>query len=73
MSASYTEQDLRSFADAMRDACVEEAVAAYEYGGLSGLCVEGRWDLAMDRLRSLDTGQVLSDWLAAAAGRRGNE
>ncbi|MDN5869107.1 MAG: acetyltransferase [Nitrococcus sp.] len=45
---------LRRVVEAVRERCIEEATRAFEEGGMSGLCVEGRWDLAMDRLRSLD-------------------
>ena len=65
MNSEFSEADLEALAEAVRRACVDEAVSAYEYGGMSGLCVEGRWDLAMDRLRSLDSGAVLREWLAA--------
>ncbi len=65
MNSEFSEADLEALAEAVRQACVDEAVSAYEYGGMSGLCVEGRWDLAMDRLRSLDSGVVLREWLAS--------
>ncbi|MGD8429573.1 MAG: acetyltransferase [Ectothiorhodospiraceae bacterium] len=54
---------IRLVAEAVRQACLQEAVDAYEYGGMSGLCVEGRWDLAMDRLRSLDVDAVVREAL----------
>lgn len=34
--------------------CRESMITAYEEGGLSGLCAEGRWELALDSLKSLD-------------------
>lgn len=46
-------------ADAVRKACLSAALNAYEQAGISGLCAEGRWELAIDALRSLDLKQVL--------------
>jgi hypothetical protein len=51
----------RRMAEAVRTACLEAAVEAWEQGGMSGLCVEGRWDLALDRLRSLDLEAVIRE------------
>lgn len=49
--------------EAVRHACVEAALAAYEDAGLSGLCAEGRWEAAVGAIESLDLKQV-----AARAG-----
>lgn len=49
----------RRIAEAVRESCIDEACEAFEQGGISGLCVEGRWDLAMDRLRSLDLESII--------------
>ena len=35
--------------------CRRLLISAYEEGGVSGLCSEGRWELALDSLRGLDT------------------
>jgi len=40
--------------EAVRRALFDAAVAAYEDAGLSGLCAEGRWEAAVDAMRSLD-------------------
>jgi glutamate formiminotransferase/formiminotetrahydrofolate cyclodeaminase len=45
-------------ADAVRRAVIEAALAAHEDAGLSGLCAEGRWDAAVDAMRSLDLAQL---------------
>ncbi len=34
--------------------CEKSLREAYESGGMSGLCQEGRWDLALDSLKKLD-------------------
>lgn len=58
-------ETLRRVAEAVRERCIEEAGEAFEQGGMSGLCVEGRWDLAMDRLRSLDLKSIIRTVLTA--------
>ncbi|TXL66275.1 aminotransferase-like domain-containing protein [Zeimonas arvi] len=41
-------------AAAIRDACVETALEAWEDAGMRGLCAEGRWEVAIGAIRSLD-------------------
>lgn len=41
-------------AEAVRRALLDAAAAAYEDAGLSGLCAEGRWEAAVDAMRSLE-------------------
>jgi hypothetical protein len=43
----------------VREACVRAALDAYEQAGVSGLCAEGRWELAVDAMRSLDLDAVV--------------
>jgi hypothetical protein len=45
----------------VREACVRAALDAYEQAGVSGLCVEGRWELAVDAMRSLDLDAVIQE------------
>ena len=40
-------------AEAVRAACIETAVLAYEDAGLRGLCQEGRWEHALAAIRRL--------------------
>jgi hypothetical protein len=47
-------RDRAALAEAVRRRCVEAALEAYETAGLSGLCAEGRWEAAIDAIRSLD-------------------
>ena len=51
--------------EAVRRACIEAALAAYEDAGISGLCAEGRWEAAVGAIQSLDLKQI-----AASAGGR---
>lgn len=43
-----------NFAERIRGACLEAALKAYEDAGMQGLCAEGRWEVAVDALRTLD-------------------
>ena len=40
-------------AEGVRSACLRAALDAYEDAGLRGLCAEGRWECALDAIRSL--------------------
>jgi hypothetical protein len=47
-------------ATAVRTACVQAALAAYEDAAMSGLCHEGAWECAVDAMRSLNVGQLVA-------------
>lgn len=47
-------EEARVLAEAVRRACLEAATAAYEQAGISGLCGEGRWEMAVRALKELD-------------------
>jgi hypothetical protein len=46
--------DTRRLAETVRAACIAAAERAYEEGGVSGMCSEGRWELAVQAMRELD-------------------
>jgi hypothetical protein len=50
--------DTTALAEAVRQACIEAALAAYEDAGISGLCAEGRWEAAISALQSLDVKRI---------------
>lgn len=54
-------ESLVQLAAAVRDACVHNAIEGYERAGLSGLCAEGRWEMAVDSMVSLDLDSVVSE------------
>jgi hypothetical protein len=56
----------RAVAEAVREALVSAAQRAYEDAGLSGLCAEGRWDVAMDALGAADLSPALHRALTRA-------
>lgn len=47
-------------AEAVKQACIDTALRAYEEAGISGLCAEGRWELALDAVRTLDVRTLLA-------------
>ncbi|MCB1724612.1 MAG: acetyltransferase [Chromatiaceae bacterium] len=47
-------QDTKELAERVRARCIEVALLAYEEGGISGLCAEGRWELAVQAMRCVD-------------------
>lgn len=49
----------RALAETVRQACIQTALDAYEEGGLAGLCAEGRWDMAIDALRTIRLDELL--------------
>lgn len=46
--------DQLKLAEAVRTACLEAALHAYEEAGISGLCHEGRWEYAVQAIQGLD-------------------
>jgi hypothetical protein len=60
-TAAMGEQDLkRRLVEEVREACLKAARDAYENAGISGLCEEGRWECALDAIRSLDLEAIIS-------------
>jgi hypothetical protein len=51
--------NLRKIAEAVIQTCRESLVAAYEDAGTSGLCAEGRWEMALDSLRSINLSKII--------------
>lgn len=48
-------------AEAVRRECLRVLLEAHERGGFAGLCAEGRFELAVDAVRSLSLEAVLQD------------
>lgn len=60
--------DSRKLTEAVRQACLDAAVSAYEDASLSGLCHEGAWEVAVGAIRSVDVASLaLGDRCAAAS------
>jgi hypothetical protein len=45
-------------AEATRRALIGVAIQAYEEAGLSGLCAEGRWEVAIGAMRSYELTRI---------------
>ena len=56
---SLIPSDRARIAEVVRQACVAAALEAHEHAGISGLCQEGRWEAAIEAVRSLDVKTVL--------------
>lgn len=50
----------RRLAQAVRAACLQQALAAYEDAGVQGLCAEGRWECAVSAIQMLDLEPLLA-------------
>lgn len=50
-----------TLARAVREACLQAALQAHEDAGISGLCHEGRWEIAVGAIRDLDLDAVLAE------------
>ena len=46
--------DKIKLAEAVRTACLQAALRAYEDAGISGLCEEGRWECAVQAIKGVD-------------------
>lgn len=46
-------------AEGVRLACVRAAEDAYEDAGIRGLCAEGRWECALEAIRSVALGPLV--------------
>lgn len=46
-------------AEAVRAACIQAALEAYQEGGVLGLCAEGRWEYAISAMRQLDVQKIM--------------
>jgi hypothetical protein len=53
-----TEDLRREIAEATQRALVAVALQAYEEAGLSGLCEEGRWEVAIGAMRNYDVRNI---------------
>lgn len=54
--------DLEDLAKRIRDECLETVLRAYEDAGIQGLCAEGRWEVAVGALRTLDLAPLVREF-----------
>jgi len=48
-----------ALAETIRETCLRVALQAYENAGISGLCGEGRWEIAVQAMRSVELRPVV--------------
>ena len=53
--------DEKALAEAVRRACLEAALTAYEEASMQGLCHEGAWECAVGALQTLDVDALLDE------------
>ncbi|TDY04349.1 acetyltransferase [Thiohalophilus thiocyanatoxydans] len=51
--------DKLEIAERVRQACLQQALDAWEQAGISGLCGEGRWEVAINAIRQLDIAKLI--------------
>ncbi|MHB8622523.1 MAG: acetyltransferase [Sulfuricaulis sp.] len=51
----------RRIAEAVHAASLKAAQEGYENAGISGLCEAGRWECALDAIRSVNLEKVIAD------------
>lgn len=56
---------MKPIAEAIRAACVDAALSAYEEAGIRGLCHEGRWEYAIQAIRGLDLDDLVEGVIGA--------
>jgi hypothetical protein len=59
--------ELEDLARRIRDACLEAALQAYEDAGVQGLCAEGRWEVAVGALKTVELAPLLREFKQQSA------
>lgn len=57
---AMSQPDAKTAAEAVRAACLRAALEGYERAGFGGMCEEGRWEMVVDAIKSLDVDAVLA-------------
>ena len=65
--------NLEDLAKRIREACLEAIIQAYEDAGIQGLCAEGRWEVAVGALRTVDLTAVLREFQQPSTQNSRNE
>jgi hypothetical protein len=59
LNCARCDEFARKVTEAVIEACRETLVVAYEHAGTSGLCAEGRREMALDSLRSINLSKII--------------
>ena len=54
--------EVEDFAKRIREVCLDAVLQAYEDAGMQGLCAEGRWEAAIDALRTVDLAPLVREF-----------
>jgi len=54
--------ELEDLAKRIRDACLEAVLQAYDDAGIQGLCAEGRWEVAVGALKTVELAPLLREF-----------
>jgi len=54
--------ELEDLAKRIRDACLEALLQAYEDAGIQGVCAEGRWEVAVGALKTVELAPLLREF-----------
>ena len=54
--------ELEDLAKRIRDPCLEAVLQAYEDAGVQGLCAEGRWEVAVGALKTVELAPLLLEF-----------
>ena len=63
-STAMNGQETVALAEAVRKACVQAALNAYENARMDGLCHDGAWEIAVGAMRALNVERVIRDLAA---------
>ena len=59
--------ELEDLAKRIRDACLEAVLQAYEDAAVQGLCAEGRWEVAVGALKTVELAPLLREFKQPSA------
>jgi hypothetical protein len=59
MDQARDSSDKNQLAEAIRTACLQAGLDAYEDASIRGLCHEGAWECAVGAIQSLDVEDIL--------------
>ena len=54
--------DLEDLAKRIQEVCLDAVLQSYEDAGMQGLCAEGRWEAAVDALRTVDLAPLVREF-----------
>lgn len=60
-STAMNGQETVALGEAVRKACVQAALDAYENARMDGLCHDGAWEVAVGAMRALNVERVIRD------------